>query len=345
MSIKNWTVTTERVKGKSDGLSEYASYLVSSKHKNHKNTEIYNLYNSDANKFLNNTIVETLNFDSENKKGGRKVESYAQSFNFILPPPHKPTKEQWQDIGFELLKTVHSELDIKGDFTKFVRSCFVNIHDQANPHLNMLIPRIYDGERLSDLDRKNVLAKLKQQFNTSVLKHCNIDHTHHNPLRVNTGRRKNAQHYAYDQAKEKAETALKLISEAHSATVGADVAQKDAEVKIKTAENKIKALEVESIEIELKKSKLNFFIRAFKEFRINLTNWVESIRKESPLDTIVNRQKLEKTANRIVESKAVDDENAELVVNLIDEQAEKLEKDNYKVSKPEVRRRVKPKAG
>jgi len=60
---------------------------------------------------------------------------------------------------------------------------------------------------------------------------------------------------------------------------------------------------------------------------------------------MINRQKLEKTANTIVESKAVDDENAELVVNLIEEQTEKLEKDNYKVSKPEVKKRIKPKAG
>ena len=40
MSIKNWTVTTQRVKKKSEGLSEYASYLVRQKHENHKNTEI-----------------------------------------------------------------------------------------------------------------------------------------------------------------------------------------------------------------------------------------------------------------------------------------------------------------
>ena len=56
MSIKNWIVTTERVKNKSDGLSEYASYLISSKHKNHKNTEIYALFNSEHNKFITNTI-------------------------------------------------------------------------------------------------------------------------------------------------------------------------------------------------------------------------------------------------------------------------------------------------
>lgn len=344
MSIKNWTVTTERVKGKSDGLSEYTSYLNSSKHKNHKNTEIIPLFGYNYNDFLNKTIQETVNFDANNKKGGRKVESWAQSFNFILPPPHKPTADEWKNIGRDLLQTVHKELGITTDINKFAKACFMNVHDQSNPHLNFLVPRILDGQRLADLDRKNVLAKLKVQFNRSVLKHCNIDHTKHNPLRVNTGRRKNAQHYAYDQAKEQAENALKLISEAHSATAGAGVAQKDAEVKIKTAENKIKALEIEEIELDLKKNKLAFFIRAFKEFRLNLTNWVESIRNESPLDTMINRQKIEKTANTIVESKAVDDENAELVVNLIDEQAEKLEKDNYKVSKPDVRRRVKPKA-
>jgi hypothetical protein len=338
MSIKNWIVTTERVKNKSAGLSEYTSYLISSKHKNHKNTEIYGLFNSEHNKFITNTIKETIEFDAKNKKGGRKVESFAQSFNFILPPPHKPTPEQWQDIGFELLKTVHSELGIKSDFTKFARACFVNVHDQANPHINMLIPRIYNGERLADLDRKNLLAKVKLQFNKSVLEHCNIDHTQHNPLRVNMGRRKSAQGYAYTKAKEEAQNALKRIAEANIAVADADVAQKNAEVKIK-------ALEVESIELDLKKTKLNFFIRAFKEFRLNLTNWVESIRNDSPLDTMINRGKLEKTANKIVESKAVDDENAELVINLIDEQTEKLEKANFKVSKPEVQRRNKPKAG
>ena len=337
MSIKNWIVTTERVKNKSAGLSEYASYLISSKHKNHKNTEIYALFNSEHNKFITNTINETLDFDAKNKKGGRKVESFAQSFNFILPPPHKPTKEQWQDIGFELLKTVHSELQIKGDFIKFVRACFVNVHDQANPHINMLIPRIYNGERLADLDRKNVLAKVKLQFNKSVLEHCNIDHTQHNPLRVNVGRRKSAQGYAYEKAKEEAQNALKRIAEANIAVADADVAQKNAEVKIK-------ALEVESLELDVKKNKLSFFIRAFKEFRINLTAWVDSIRRETPLDARLNKEKLEKTANKIVESKDVDDENADLVVNLIDEQTKKLEKDNFEVSKPQVRRRIKPKA-
>lgn len=45
-----------------------------------------------------------MNFDKENKKGGRKVESYAQSFNFILPPEvPNPTHEQWKLIYKDLV--------------------------------------------------------------------------------------------------------------------------------------------------------------------------------------------------------------------------------------------------
>lgn len=325
MSIKNWTVTTERVKNKSAGLSEYASYLVSSKHKNHKNTEIYTLFNSEHNIFINNTINETLDFDAKNKKGGRKVESFAQSFNFILPPPHKPTPEQWRKIARDIVESIHTELAIKDGLTTFGRSCFMNIHDQANPHLNMLVPRIFKGERLADLDRKNVLAKVKLQFNKSVLKHCDIDHTQHNPLRVNTGRRKSAQSLAYTKAKEEAQNALKLIAEANIASENAGIAEKNVS-------NKIKELEVESI-------RMSFFIRAFKIFRSNLNAWVDSIRKDLVLETMINRQNLEKAANEIVENKSIDDESADLVVNLIDEQTESLEKDNFEVSKPQVRRR------
>ena len=54
---------------------------------------------------------------------------------------------------------------------------------------------------------------------------------------------------------------------------------------------------------------------------------------------MINRQNLEKAANEIVENKSIDDESADLVVNLIDEQTESLEKDNFEVSKPQVRRR------
>lgn len=339
MSIKNWTVTTERVKSKDVGLSDYVSYLVSEKHKNHKNTTIYPLFNSDPNTFLNRTINETIEFDAKNKKGGRKVESFAQSFNFILPPPHKPTPEQWQKISRDLIETIHKELSIKESLSSFGSDCFLNIHDQANPHLNLLVPRIFKGERLADVDRKNVLAKVKLQFNKSVLKHCDIDHTQHNPIRTNRGPRKSAQGYAYVKAKEEAQNALKLISEAHSAIGKSLILQRTTEIALKELNNKEFALDNEKAKMIRERAKLSFFMKVFSEFKINLAKWVKSIRNDSALETMINRQELEKIANEIVENKSIDDESADLVVNLIDEQTESLEKDNFEVSKPQVSRR------
>lgn len=339
MSIKNWTVTTERVKNKSEGLSEYTSYLISSKHKNHKNTEIVEIFNKDHNKFLNNTINEIIAFDANNKKGGRKVESYAQSFNFILPPPHKPSPEQWKKIGIDLVKTIHKELNIKGDISKFGNSCFINLHDQKNPHLNMLVPRIYDGERLADLDRKNVLAKLKLQFNQSVMKHCEIDHTHHKPLRSNNGPRKSAQRYAYDKAKEQAENALKLIAEAGEATK--EVALAEGEIKVKLEE-----LDKVEKELKLQNQRLGFLIHAYTKFKNTIFSWVDSAKKGLTLETMIHRQELEKSANTIIDSQFVSDKDAFLVEQTVLNEFEALQNDGIDTVKPEISSRMnRPKAG
>jgi hypothetical protein len=333
MSIKNWTVTTERVKNKSEGLSEYTSYLVSSKHKNHKNTEIVEIFNKDHNLFLNNTIREVIEFDANNKKGGRKVESYAQSFNFILPPPHKPTPEQWQKIGRDLVGVIYKELQIKEDKNIFGNSCFINLHDQANPHLNMLVPRIFKGERLADLDRKNVLAKLKLQFNQSVMKHCEIDHTQHKPLRSNVGSRKSAQRYAYDKAKEEAENALKLITEAATAQAAIDLAKKELE-------KDSLELEVERKELEVEKNRLGFLIHAYTKFKNTIFSWVDSARKGLTLETMVNRHELEESANSIIDSPFVSDKDAILVEQTVLREFEELEKDGIDTVKPEISSRM-----
>lgn len=341
MSIKNWTVTTERVKNKDFGLSEYVSYLVSEKHKNHKNTTIYALFNSDANTFLNSTIQETILFDSKNKKGGRKVESFAQSFNFILPPPHKPNPEQWTKISKELVNIIHKELEIKENVNQFGRACFLNIHDQANPHLNLLVPRIFAGQRLADLDRKNVLAKLKLQFNQSVLKHCNIDHTNHNPLRVNVGRRKTAQRHEYDKAKQESQNASKLVLDAQNSTAVAVLSQKEAETKLKELEIKEIELDNKKSQIMLEKAKLSFIVKAFNDFKSSLIKWVNSIRNDSALDVLINRQDVEAKANKITESDKADESDILLVDNMIDTEVTELEKNGLEVTRPTYRRRNK----
>ena len=200
MGIKNFTVTTQRVKEKADGLIGYANYLNNEKAPSHKNTKILNIGNN-LDDFLKNTIINTMNFDNENKKGGRKVESYAQSFNFILPPDvPNPTHDQWKLIYKDLVLKAKNTLDIKGETSKFAMSCYANIHDQTNPHLNLLIPRIYDKDRLHKLDQKNLLGELKKEFNKSVLKHCNIDFKSYKPNQQNVGKRRKKWQYEQQQS-------------------------------------------------------------------------------------------------------------------------------------------------
>lgn len=342
MSIKNWTVTTERVKNKDSGLSEYVSYLASVTHKNHKNTKIYALFNSDANKFLNNTIQETLAFDANNKKGGRKVESFGQSFNFILPPPHQPSADQWAEISYDLLRVAHSELNIKTDLSKFVRACFVNVHSQANPHVNIVIPRIYEKERLADLDRKNVLAKLKQEFNRSVLKNCDIDHTHHKPLRSNLGARKRAHKHFADRVVEDVDNASKIIVEAYEVSKAGILAEQER--KIKETElaqrelalaNREYEIKQEKADLTLKKAKFGFLLKAFIDLKSSLKKWVESVKADSYLDKLASRKDVEEKANRIIDSDKSDNDDVVLVNDLIDSEVENLQKNGFNVNRNE----------
>lgn len=312
MNIKNWTVTTQRIKNKGDGLAEYASYLVSQKHQNHRETNIIPISGS-FNSFVNNTIKETLEFDKNNKKGGRKVESYAQSFNFILPSPHKPSTESWQKIANDLLKIIHQELEIKAEYKKFGSACFLNVHDQTNPHLNMLIPRIFDNERLADLDRKNVLAKLKLQFNQSVLKHCEIDHTHHKPLRKNTGRRKNKQLYEYENAKKVIEEGETSKEELHKIKIETERKTNELKELQKESDIKLRDLAVKEKELIKKEEKVNVFFRFYKKFKTALWGFVNGVKDDSVLDTMVHRKDLEEVTKDIAEHKLISDEDAKLI--------------------------------
>ena len=56
MSLKNFVVTTQRVKSKSDGLIQYVNYLDNEKAPSHKNTKIIN-FGSASDDFLKNTNI------------------------------------------------------------------------------------------------------------------------------------------------------------------------------------------------------------------------------------------------------------------------------------------------
>ena len=297
MSLKNFVVTTQRVKSKSDGLIQYVNYLDNEKAPSHKNTKIIN-FGSASDDFLKNTIINTVNFDNNNKKGGRKVESLAQSFNFILPPKvENPTENQWKLIFKDLLLKAKNTLEIEGKTADFAKSCYVNIHDQKNPHLNLLIPRIYDDKRLHALDQKNLLIQLKKEFNRSVLQHCNIDFKAYKPDQQNVGKRRKKWQLDQDQARkakdllveerlELAEERLELATETLAAAQLIDrseqVQERAETAQIKAQEATAHARQVEA-EADRKISLMEEMKNIFNNFKSSINDWIKGIKEKDEL--------------------------------------------------------------
>lgn len=188
MTIKNWFVRSERIKDKHGGLIKYGKYLVNMEHANHKNTEsIIPVYGNIEN-FIRTCSNEAVSLDLENsqKKGGRPVQSYAQSFVFSLPPSVvKPTPDEWKSITSDILKELAKKLDI--DINDFKGRVFANVHDQDNPHLNLVVSRVVQGKTLKALDQKGTIGVAKKAFNAASLARCGLDVSAYEPLQTNVG--------------------------------------------------------------------------------------------------------------------------------------------------------------
>lgn len=190
MAIKNWFVRSERLHSKSSGLITYGSYLIDKEHKNHKGktTAIHDIYGNVTN-FIQTSAREAIELDLKNAqgKGGRPVDSYAQSFVLTLPDGvHKPSREQWKAITKDVLIDAFKKLnktpeEMRGHF-------FANVHDQKNPHLNILISKVVDGQSLRAVNQVGIIGAMKKSFNASVLKHCGIDYKDYEPLKTNVGK-------------------------------------------------------------------------------------------------------------------------------------------------------------
>ena len=290
MGIKNFTVTTQRVKDKADGLIGYANYLNNEKAPSHKNTKILTIGNN-FDDFLKNTIINTMNFDNENKKGGRKVESYAQSFNFILPPDvPNPSIDQWKLIYKDLVLKAKNTLEIKGETTNFAKNCYANIHDQANPHLNLLIPRIYEKERLHALDQKKLLGELKKEFNKSVLKHCNIDFKSYKPNQQNVGKRRKKWQLEQEQSiKGKEELTNERLLLAQETLAAAQVMDQAQQVQERAETAQIKAQEATAkanlakADADRSISLMDEMKNIFNNFKSSINDWIKGIKGKDEL--------------------------------------------------------------
>lgn len=177
MSIKNFYVKTERISKKTDGLIKYINYLEDEKNNRHANNEIILIHNLSRN-FLNICNKNATNLDYQNsKKGGRKVESLAQSFDFSFPPGVNVSNEDYQEFSLKIIEVLKENIPNLNE-----NEIFMNVHKNKNynkenespGHLNLAVSRVSFDKNLKkytnniDLDKKKILWKLKQEFNLFI---------------------------------------------------------------------------------------------------------------------------------------------------------------------------------
>lgn len=340
--IKNWTVISQRVKERQDGLVTYSKYLLDEKHKNHtKNeTRIVPLHGK-MNEFVKSSICETLDFDMANKKGGRKVESYAQSFVLSLPDTvQKPTDEQWKRISGDIIRAAHKHLKPDEPVNDFGRKCFSNLHDQDNPHMNLLIPRIYKGERLDKLDKKGMILAMKQAFNASVMKHCNINYDNFKPERPGRGKRLLEWQLEQQAAREEQEKSIQLRQEAtlvaqsaaaqllvaHKAKALSETSRIEAE-KATAQAHQAKAEAVQAITL------LGEMKNLFNQFKTSLQDWIRGIKTDDVLLEELSHSEAVTTAETM-QKHPIYDQEIEYVM------FESIEQAEAETKKPDISRHI-----
>lgn len=340
--IKNWTVISQRVKERQDGLVTYSKYLLDEKHKNHSKNEtrIVPLHGK-MNEFVKSSICETLDFDMSNKKGGRKVESYAQSFVLSLPDTvQKPTDEQWKRISGDIIRAAHKHLKPDEPVNDFGRKCFSNLHDQDNPHMNLLIPRIYKGERLDKLDKKGMILAMKQAFNASVMKHCNINYDNFKPEKPGRGKRMLEWQLEQQAAREEQEKSIQLRQEAtlvaqsaaaqllvaHKAKALSETSRIEAE-KATAQAHQAKAEAVQAITL------LGEMKSLFNQFKTSLQDWIRGIKTDDVLLEELSHSEAVTTAETM-QKHPIYDQEIEYVM------FESIEQAENETKKPDISRHI-----
>jgi hypothetical protein len=340
--IKNWTVISQRVKERQDGLVTYSKYLLDEKHKNHSKNEtrIVPLHGK-MNEFVKSSICETLDFDMSNKKGGRKVESYAQSFVLSLPDTvQKPTDEQWKRISGDIIRAAHKHLKPDEPVNDFGRKCFSNLHDQDNPHMNLLIPRIYKGERLDKLDKKGMILAMKQAFNASVMKHCNINYDNFKPEKPGRGKRMLEWQLEQQAAREEQEKSIQLRQEAtlvaqsaaaqllvaHKAKALSETSRIEAE-KATAQAHQAKAEAVQAITL------LGEMKNLFNQFKTSLQDWIRGIKTDDVLLEELSHSEAVTTAETM-QKHPIYDQEIEYVM------FESIEQAEAETKKPDISRHI-----
>lgn len=168
-TIRDWVVVTERINKAAGGLQEYQAYLEDNKRSSHSNTEIHAITDNSVD-FFSTTVRNAMTRDN-NSKGGQKMKSYAQGFNFTLPQEFQPTVNEWKLIYLQVKEKLKQHLEIEDD------NCFyANLHKEKkkHSHMNMMISKCENHHRIEKLDQRSTIVEAKKAFKQAVLDICKI---------------------------------------------------------------------------------------------------------------------------------------------------------------------------
>lgn len=187
MAIKNWTVKAQAVTGGGGGLAAYGRYLEDAKHRNHAGkTEaitpiISRRWNSSWKNLLMRQVALMTERNLNNPRGGRPVETLAQSFVVSLPRELRPTPEQWSEIALSALRGIQRGLP--PDQRLEAEDLFVNAHENtSNPHLNILIGKLTSNHVIrKSITQKSALARAKTAVNEAVLRVMGVSNENYEP--------------------------------------------------------------------------------------------------------------------------------------------------------------------
>ena len=182
MAIKNWTVRAAGVTGGTRGLTAYGKYLEDPNHRNHRDkTEAIIPIQGNWKQLVVRQTVLMTNRNLNKPKGGRPVETLAQSFVVSLPPDLRPTPEQWAKIAAGAILGLSRGLPEGQELER--ADIFANVHDNPNnPHLNIVVGKLTaSGEIRKGITQKAALHRMKMAVNEAVLRVMGVSNEQYEP--------------------------------------------------------------------------------------------------------------------------------------------------------------------
>ena len=195
--IKNFIVKVKQIKHRDAGLRNFINYLTDEKR--HPDGIVNFKKHFEKEKFFKNTLKNIVNFELEKKlakKAGRKMESYADSFIFTIPPElyNKLNTEKQNEIAEEIIKKLYklfssilkNEYNLDIDVNTFVKHIFINIHTNKHIHFNFVMPRVIklkNGEYFSNriTNRKRFLHLAKASWNQIIFEKLGVSTADYKP--------------------------------------------------------------------------------------------------------------------------------------------------------------------